>query len=141
MMYLLDSDILSLLHAGHDRVGQRREDVDPADMATTIITKAEILRARCEFLLKAADAEQLVRAQYWLEQSEELLQSIRIVPLDKAAVVRFERLRAQKETENIGNRDLIIAAIALTRGATLVTRNLRHFRPIPSLRLENWADN
>jgi hypothetical protein len=45
-MYLLDSDILSLLHAGHERVGRRREDVDPADVATTIITKAEILRAR-----------------------------------------------------------------------------------------------
>jgi predicted nucleic acid-binding protein len=24
--------------------------------------------------------------------------------------------------------------------ATLVTRNLRHFRPIPGLKLENWAD-
>ena len=68
-MYLLDSDILSLLHAGHERVGRRREDVDPADVATTVITKAEILRARCEFLLKAADAHQFLRAQYWLEQS------------------------------------------------------------------------
>ena len=67
-MYVLDSDILSLVHAGHERVGQRREDVDPADVATTVISKAEILRARCEFLLKAADAEQLLRAQYWLEQ-------------------------------------------------------------------------
>jgi hypothetical protein len=57
-MYVLDSDILSLVHSGHERVGQRREDVDPADVATTVISKAEILRARCEFLLKAADAEQ-----------------------------------------------------------------------------------
>jgi predicted nucleic acid-binding protein len=24
--------------------------------------------------------------------------------------------------------------------ATLVTRNLRHFRKVPGLRLENWAD-
>jgi predicted nucleic acid-binding protein len=63
MMYVLDSDILSLVHAGHERVGQRREDVDPADVATTVISKAEILRARCEFLLKAADSEQMLRAQ------------------------------------------------------------------------------
>ena len=59
---------LSLLHAGHERIGQRREDVDPADVATTIVTKAEILRARCEFLLKAADTEQLVRTQLSLRQ-------------------------------------------------------------------------
>jgi tRNA(fMet)-specific endonuclease VapC len=139
-MYLLDSDILSLLHAGHERVGRRREDVDPTDVATTVITKAEILRARCEFLLKAADADQFLRAQYWLEQSEDLLRSLKIMPLDGRAVAEHGRLRAQKELNKIGNRDLLIAAVSLARRATLVTRNLRHFRDIPGLRLENWAD-
>ena len=113
---------------------------DPADVATTVINKAEILRARCEFLLKAADPEQLLCAQYWLEQSEELLRSIRMVPLDRPAIAEFERLYAQKELKKIGRRDLLIAGIALVRDATLVTRNLRHFRPVPGLKLENWAD-
>jgi tRNA(fMet)-specific endonuclease VapC len=40
----------------------------------------------------------------------------------------------------IGRADLLIASIALSRQATLVTRNLRHFRLIPGLRVENWAD-
>ena len=140
-MYVLDSDILSLVHAGHERVGQHREDVDPADVATTVISKAETLRARCEFLLKAADSEQLLRAQYWLEQSEELLRSVRIVPLDRSAIIEFEKLQAQKELRKIGGRDLLIAAIALASRATLVTRNLRHFRSVPGLPLENWADS
>lgn len=140
-MYVLDSDILSLVHAGNERVGQRREDVDAADVATTVINKAEILRARCEFLLKAADSEQLLRAQFWLEQSEDLLRSIQIVPLDPPAISEFERLHAQKELKKIGRRDLLIAAIALATHATLVTRNLKHFRPIPGLKLENWADS
>ena len=140
-MYLLDSDILSLLHAGHEGVGRHREDVDPADVATTVVTKAEILRARCEFLLKAADSDQFVRAQYWLEQSEELLHSIKILPFDKRTLAEFERLQSRKELKKIGVRDLLIAAMALATRATLVTRNLRHFRPIPGLQLENWADN
>lgn len=140
-MYVLDSDILSLLHAGHEQVGRRREDVDAGDVATTIITKAEVLRARCEFLLKAADAEQFLRAQYWLEQSEDLFRSIKIMPLDRLALSEFERLRGYKELKKIGVRDLLIASIALACRATLVTRNLRHFRPIPGLQLENWADN
>jgi len=140
-MYVLDSDILSLLHAGHERVGQRREDVDPADVATSLVTKAEILRARCEFLLKAADGDELLRAQFWLRQSEDLLGSIQIVPIDQPSIIQFERLRAQKELRKIGGRDLLIAAITLANRATLVTRNTKHFRPIPGLRVENWADD
>jgi len=44
-MFLLDSDILSLLHAGDERIGRRISRVDSTDVATTIITKVEILRA------------------------------------------------------------------------------------------------
>jgi predicted nucleic acid-binding protein len=46
MMHVLDTDTLSLLHAGHTRVGERKDQVDPSEVATTIVTKAEILRAR-----------------------------------------------------------------------------------------------
>jgi tRNA(fMet)-specific endonuclease VapC len=65
---------------------------------------------------------------------------MRIVPLGQSAVAEFARLYAQRELRKIGNRDLLIAAIALANRATLVTRNLKHFRPIPGLKLENWAD-
>jgi tRNA(fMet)-specific endonuclease VapC len=140
-LYILDSDILSLLHAGHEGVGRRREDVDPADVTTTIITRAEILRARCEFRLKAANAEQRLRAQYWLEQSEDLLRSLKILPVDRPAIAEFERLQGQKELKKIGGTDLLIAAMALANHATLVSRNVRHFRSIPGLKLENWADS
>jgi phosphopantetheine adenylyltransferase len=32
------------------------------------------------------------------------------------------------------------ASITLANRATLVTRNLRHFKQIPGLKLENWVD-
>ena len=35
---------------------------------------------------------------------------------------------------------LIVASIALSRSATLVTRNVRHFRPIAGLTVANWVD-
>jgi tRNA(fMet)-specific endonuclease VapC len=39
-----------------------------------------------------------------------------------------------------GGSDLLIASICLANRATLVTRNLKHFRQVASLPVENWAD-
>lgn len=38
----------------------------------------------------------------------------------------------------IGNFDLLIAATALARGFTLITRNTKEFERVPGLRVENW---
>ncbi|MBX3301886.1 MAG: PIN domain-containing protein [Nitrospira sp.] len=39
----------------------------------------------------------------------------------------------------IGSMDMLIAAHALSLGVRLVSNNLREFRRVPGLRLENWA--
>jgi tRNA(fMet)-specific endonuclease VapC len=38
----------------------------------------------------------------------------------------------------IGNNDLLIAAHARSLGAVLVTNNLREFKRVPDLTVENW---
>ncbi len=59
-MILLDTDILTLLLAGHEKVKQRlAASVDR--IAITILTRIEILRGRFDSLLKAADGVQLGR--------------------------------------------------------------------------------
>jgi len=40
----------------------------------------------------------------------------------------------------IGPYDVLIAAQARRRGATLVTANVREFARVPGLKTENWAD-
>ena len=63
-----------------------------------------------------------------------------VIPFDARSAAEFDRLRQIKNLKRIGRADLLIASIALAQRATLVTRNLRHFRQIPGLNLENWAD-
>jgi tRNA(fMet)-specific endonuclease VapC len=50
------------------------------------------------------------------------------------------RIRAVLEAAGtpIGPNDLLIAAHALSLGATLVTDNLREFARVPGLAVENW---
>ena len=138
-MTLLDTDILSLLLAGNPTVIARLRRADE-NLAITVITKVEILQRRFEFLLKASDGAQLQRAQLWLEQTEVRLDHWAVVRVNAAVAVEFDRLRQFKTLRKVGRSDMLIASIALANRATLVTRNLRDFRRIPGLMLENWAD-
>lgn len=139
-MHLLDTDTLTYLHAGHPCVIERLRELADPDVGTTIITKIEVLRGRFDFMLKAATGAELLRAQQLLARTEELLAQIIIVPLDETAAVQFDRLRAVKGLRKIGRADLLIASIVLTHRATLVTRNVRHFRKVPGLTVTNWID-
>ena len=139
-MHLLDTDTLTHLHAGHRRVTERLRGLDDPDVGITIITRVELLRGRYEFLLKAASGVELVRAQHWLNRTEELLAQTLVIPVDEAAAAQFDRLRTAKGLAQIGRADLLTASIVLAHRATLVTRNLRHFRQVPGLQVVNWVD-
>ena len=139
-MHLLDTDTLTHLHAEHPRVINHLRNVDDPIVGTTIITKVELLRGRIDFLLKAANGTDLLRAQRWLTRAEELLAQILIVPFDEAAAMQFDRLRANKSYRKIGRADLLVASIVLANQATLVTRNLRHFRQIHGISVVNWVN-
>jgi len=139
-MHLLDTDTLTYLHAGHARVIERLQALTDPNVGTTIITKIELLRGRIDFVLKAATGAELLRAQQWLIRTEELLEQIIIVPLDVAAATQFDQLRAIRSLRKIGRADLLIASIALANRATLVTRNVRHFKQVFGLNVINWID-
>lgn len=141
-MYLLDTNTLNALHNGNARVEAQaaRAEKQNLKVATTIITRVEILRGRLEFLLKAATGAEVMRAQQWLYHSEALLSKIEVLPFDAAAAIIFDRLRTLPGLRKVGHADLLIASIALAQRATLVTRNLRDFQAVPRLNVENWMN-
>jgi tRNA(fMet)-specific endonuclease VapC len=139
-MHFLDTDTLTHLYADHPRVIHHLHEQADSEVGITIISRVEMLRGRFDFLLKAASATELLRAQELLIRTEAFLDRLLVFPLNERAVTLFERLRTAKGLRQIGRADLLIACIALAHDATLVTRNLRHFRRVPNLRVSNWVD-
>ena len=137
-MNLLDTDSLSLLMRGHARISARIEGTD--DVAITVVTRIEILQGRFASILTAVDGDALLRAQHWLERNERYMGDLDVVSVDEMAAAEFDRLRKNRRLKKIGRADLLIASITLAHRATLVTRNLRHFRQVPGLKIENWAE-
>ncbi|HKI31703.1 MAG TPA: type II toxin-antitoxin system VapC family toxin [Gemmataceae bacterium] len=138
-MILLDTDSLSLHLFGHQRLLARVQAASEVP-AITVVTQLEVLRGRAEALLKAADAEQLLRAQQGLFRSREHLAVFRIIPFDSVSAAEFDQLRMIKKLKKIGRADLLIASIARAHRATLVTRNVRDFCQVPGLQVVNWID-
>ena len=139
-MHLLDTDTLTHLYAGNTNVIARLNAVEDSEVGITIITKAEMLRGRIEYLIKAENRESLLKAQELLFRTEELLAELLIIPISQKAADEFERLRAVSKLRKIGRADLLIASISLANRATLVTRNIKHFKQIPGVRVVNWVD-
>jgi len=67
-----------------------------------------------------------------------LLEAMEILPFDSDAAQAHARIRWAVRKLPIGERDLVIASVAVARGLTLVTGNHREFRRVPDLALENW---
>ncbi|HJT76667.1 MAG TPA: type II toxin-antitoxin system VapC family toxin, partial [Gemmataceae bacterium] len=111
-MILLDTDTFGFLIAERPRVADRfRAATD--QVAITIITRIEVLDGRFAFVRKAADGDQLLRAQEWLRRSEKDLARFPVVPLNAGAAAEFDQLRDNRRLRKIGRGDLLIACIAL----------------------------
>jgi tRNA(fMet)-specific endonuclease VapC len=138
-MILLDTDSFTLHQVGHARF-MARFQATPETPALAIITQVEALRGRHDALVKAEDGAWLLRAQQALLRTVNHLVLFQIVLFEDAAAAEFDRLRGNRKLRKIGRRDLLIAAIARANRARLVSRNLRDFRQVPGLQVENWAD-
>ncbi len=135
-MYLLDTDILSNLFK--------------PTPSTTLIAKLATVPVEHQFTSSITLGELVYgslrlgpRGRALLERLEErLLTHLPVLPFDTAAARSYGELRADLEARGtlIGDADMRIGAIALARSLTIVTGNVRHFKMIPGLRVENWVE-
>lgn len=131
--YLLDTNILSdLLKNPQGKVATRISSlpaVERDSLATSIIVAAE--------LRYGADKS---GSSILAARVDQLLAAIEILPLEPKADLHYGRIRAKLEMAGtpIGANDLLIAAQALAINAVLVTDNVREFKRVNGLRVENW---
>ncbi len=64
-----------------------------------------------------------------------------VIAWDEAAAEHYGAIRAalEKEGNPVGAMDMMIAAHARSRGATLVSNNTRHFQKVPGLIIADWV--
>jgi tRNA(fMet)-specific endonuclease VapC len=139
-MIVLDSDILSLMLLGGSQLGTlkaRLSDAGNAALSTTIVNYEEQVRGWLKRLAAAKKVSEQVEAYRLLNLHLSLYRNVKVLEFDETAAVHFQQLR--KQFRRHGPSDLKIASIALANHATVITRNLRDFEPIPGLKVEDWT--
>ncbi len=137
-LYLLDTDHLTLLQRNHPGVISRFTALPSERIAATVVSAMEQVRGRLAQIHRAKTASEVVTAFARFQEALTFYRTVPLLPYDEAAATYFARLR-QILHHHPGTQDLRIAAIALSRNATLVTRNQRDFAGIVGLSLEDWS--
>ena len=91
-----------------------------------------------ELIYGAEKSAQITRN---LADVEALAARLEVLPFDSQAAVHFGQVWAElaRAGKLIGSYDLMIAGHARSQGLILVTNNLREFKRVRGLRVENWA--
>lgn len=89
-LFVLDTDVLSLLQRGHAVVGQRVAAHPPADLALTVITAEEQVSGRIASIRNARGRAQVAIAYGLLAQTIHFLGAWPLLELTEPAINRFD---------------------------------------------------
>jgi tRNA(fMet)-specific endonuclease VapC len=130
-MYLLDTNVcIRLLNGRAPRVTERLQRHRPAHIALCAVVRAELIHG----------AHRSSRPAENLRLLKRFCAPFVSLPFDDRCAAVYGRIRADLERVglSIGPNDMLIAAIAVTNGLTLVTANTREFECVIGLAIENW---
>ena len=130
-MYLLDTCIISYFFRKEEIVINKLKSISPLDLSICSITVSEIIYG---FELNPSIEKKLMPA--W----NNLLKQIRVLDYKSEEAIASAKIRAilKEKGTPIGAYDVLIAGVALQNDITLVTRNIKEFKRVNSLKLEEW---
>ena len=141
MNYVLDTDHISILQRGTGqefaalsaRMSTRPED----DFAVSIVSFHEQVVGAHTLINRGRDAKDIILGYQLLGRVIRDFTNMPVILYDSAAAGKFQDLSSHGL--RVGAMDLRIASIALARGLTLLTRNVRDFAEVPGLVVEDWT--
>ena len=140
-MVILDTDHLTVIqrqsHPTFSFLSARLRRTPPADVCTTIVNGEEQMRGWLAVISRSKKVPQAIAGYRRLHALLSFFAQIPVLNFDESAAERLLHLRRTRI--RLGSMDVKIAAIALSRGATLLSRNLADFRRVPGLKIEDWA--
>ena len=131
--YVLDTDTCIYWLNGEEKIRRRIEQVEPASLKVTVISLAELRYGA--YNSRNVDDN--------LNNIENFLRIVRVLPLDNDAADRFGKIKVDLRNEGriIEDDDILIAALTLSHGGVLVTNNVEHFKRISALNYVNWLED
>lgn len=139
-VYLWDSNILRAHGENHPILSAHLRLTSWPEIGLPSVVVAEAMRGRGEYALKATP-ESVAFAHQQLLATLSLLRTFNVVTFDQVSSVKLaELLRRHQSRKRYA--DVMIAALTLTGGHVLVTRNQKHFADLlPPAQLQNWLDD
>ena len=130
---VVDSSVLIALERGGASGALALAQLPP-DSHITVLQVAELRIGA----IMAASPERTERRHTFFEHIRGVLP---VLPFDEPAAETWAEIfpKLQLSGSRIGERDLIIAAIALTHGHSVLTANVREFERVPGLTVERWS--
>jgi tRNA(fMet)-specific endonuclease VapC len=131
-MYLLDtSTCVALIRNRSPEALERLTACAVGEVGISTIVVAEL-----EYGVAKSKYGRLAR-----QRLDGFLAPLQIIAFDDTAAALYGPLRAALEMqgEMIGPLDLLIAAQGLAVNATVITNNVKEFRRVPKLHVEDWT--
>ena len=131
MMHLLDTNTcIYFLNRTSEKTVSQFKRLSPSEIKLPAITVAE--------LYYGAEKSKAKKKNRTIV--ENFVSIFEIIPFDEKCCIIYARIRASLEKSGvpIGPMDLLIASISLSNNFILVTNNIKEFRRIKGLKLENW---
>ena len=130
MAYLIDTDILIYSLKNDEHVTQKFRKNQNIPKSISVITYGELVfGAR-----KSRHIEKNLAVTY------RIAELFPVIDIDKSIMDVFGEIKSSLEMRGsiIEDMDILIAATALSHNLILVTNNVKHFKKIKDLRMENW---
>ena len=131
-MYMLDTNIcIDIIRRQNDRLISKLSSSSVAHICISTIVLAELEFGASKSNNPTKNAGAIIK----------FCAPFDILPFDNDAAAVYGFVRSQLESKGtpIGPMDTLIAAHALSLDVILVTNNMREFKRIKELKLENWT--